>query len=111
MSVTKSTKMLQFVSTTVDRSHTKCDFNLCSCRGVSVGHYEDCPFDEDDLQYQLERDSAQTWPTVTAAAQALQQLTTLNYQPPTVESDHDSDSDSDVWEHDPSNDTWHKVYS
>src|SRR5258706_6931571 len=65
---TKTTKMQQFTSTTVDRSHTKCDFNLCSSRGVSAGHHENCPFDEDDLQYQLERDPA--------AAQALQQPST-----------------------------------
>src|SRR5258706_3422174 len=97
---TKTTKMQQFTSTTVDRSHTKCDFNLCSSRGVSAGHHEDCPFDEDDLQYQLERDSA--------AAQALQQPST-NYQPPTVESDHDSDSH--VCEQDLENNTWYKVYS
>src|SRR5258705_9628334 len=42
---TKTTKMQQFTSTTVDRSHTKCDFNLCSSRGASAGHHEDCPFD------------------------------------------------------------------
>src|SRR5258706_9823573 len=97
---TKTTKMQQFTSTTVDRSHTKCDFNLCSSRGASAGHHEDCPFDEDDLQYQLERDSS--------AAQALQQPST-NYQPPTVESDHGSDSD--VWEQDVENNIWYKVYS
>src|SRR5258706_1622286 len=97
---TKTTKMQQFTSTTIDRSHTKCDFNLCSSRGASAGHHKDCPFDEDDLQYQLERDSS--------AAQVLQQPST-NYQPPTVESDHDSDSD--VWEQDLENNIWYKVYS
>src|SRR5258706_2790616 len=97
---TKTTKMQQFTSSTVDRSHTKCDFNLCSSRGVSAGHHEDCPFDQDDLQYQLERDSS--------AAQALQHPSS-NYQPPTVESDHDSDSH--VCEQDLENNTWYKVYS
>src|SRR5258705_1271714 len=101
---TKTTKMQQFTSTTIDRSHTKCDFNLCSSRGVSAGHHEDCPFDEDDLQYQLERDL----PAVSSAAQALQQPST-NYQPLMVESDHDSDSD--VWEQDLENNIWYKVYS
>src|SRR5258706_5202878 len=48
-STTKTTKMQQFTSTTVDCSHTKCDFNLCSSRGASTGHHKDCLFDEDDL--------------------------------------------------------------
>ena len=98
---TNSTKMLQFVSTTVNWLYTKCNFNLCSSCRVSAVHYKDYLFDENDLQYQLERDLAQTWLTVTAVVQALQKLTTSNYQPPIVKSNHDSNSD--IWEHDLSN--------
>ena len=79
---------MQFTLTTIDYLHTKCDFNLYSSHRVSAGYYEDCLLDEDNLQYQLQRDS----PAVSSAAQALQQLSS-NYQPAPVKSDHDSDSD------------------
>src|SRR5258706_7954089 len=58
---------MQFTTTTVDRSHTKCDFNPCASRGVGAGHHPECPFDKEDLDYQQERDNQ------------------TNYQPPMVE--------------------------
>ena len=61
---------MQFTSTTVDRSHTKCDLNPCVSQGIVASHDLECPFDEDDLKYQQESDNHPT------------------YQPPSVENDH-----------------------
>ena len=42
----------------INFEHVACEFNKCNGREKSAGHHSDCPFDQDDLEYQRERDAS-----------------------------------------------------
>src|SRR5258705_6375207 len=40
----KTSADMQFTTTTIDRLHTKCNYNPCTSRGIGASHHPKCPF-------------------------------------------------------------------